>query len=262
MAAYEVIAVRYATRAMRKSEAFYHYQAYGEPDAELDMDYFFWVLRRGEEAILVDTGFAPAVGARRGRTCLCEPLEALARIGVEPGSIGRIVLTHLHWDHTGNLAAFPGAELVVQRRELDFWTGPYARRLHFASLVEPDEIQLVERARREGRLRILDGDAQIADGIRAICVGGHSPGQQVTVVEAAAGPVVLASDAIHFYEELERDRPFAVLWNLEQMYSALDVLRELARTPGSALVAGHDPAVLDRFPPLGSGLEGLAVRAG
>jgi len=125
---FEVVAVRYATRETRKSECFYRYASYGEPDEPLVMDYFFWLLRDGGRAVVVDTGFDPSVGERRGRTCLVPPLEALARLGVDPESVPLVVLTHLHDDHTGNvdledmyagyellrpLAALPGASLLA-----------------------------------------------------------------------------------------------------------------------------------------------------
>jgi glyoxylase-like metal-dependent hydrolase (beta-lactamase superfamily II) len=256
----EVIAVRYATRQTAKSEVFYRYHSYGEPDAAIRMDYFFWILRDGPRTVLVDTGFDPRVGERRGRTCLCPPVETLARLGVAPESVSQIVLTHLHYDHTGNLDAFPQAELVVQRRELEFWSGPEASRYQFAELVEPEEIAYLLDARRNGRLRYLEGSGPVGPGISAICVGGHSPGQQVTLVNGPRGPVVLASDALHYYEEIERDRPFEIVVDLGEMYRAYDTLRELSARPGAVLVAGHDPAVLERFPTLGGDADGLAVR--
>ena len=70
-------------------------------------------------------------------------------------------------------------------------------------------------------MRLIDGTEQILDGVTAIAVGGHSPGQQVTVVGSDGGDVVLTSDAVHFYEELELERPFAVVHDLEQMYARL-----------------------------------------
>ena len=63
----------------------------------------------------------------------------------------------------------------------------------------------------------------------AIAVGGHSPGQLITIVGSDDGDVVLASDAVHFYEELEFERPFSVVGDLVDMYAAYDVLKELAR---------------------------------
>jgi glyoxylase-like metal-dependent hydrolase (beta-lactamase superfamily II) len=252
-----VLAVRYATRNTRKSELFLDYEQYGDPDEPAVMDYFFWIVRDGARTVLVDTGFDPAVGERRGRTCLCAPLEALARLGIERDSVEQIVLTHLHYDHTGNVGAFPNAELVVQSKELDFWTGPLAAQPEHASLVERGELDAIVQADREGRVRRLDGDEAIAPGISAVLVGGHSPGQQVIIVQTAGGPVVLASDALHYYEELERERPFAIVVDLDEMVAAYETLRGLAGQAGAQLVAGHDPAVLDRFHAIEGG---LAVR--
>ena len=247
---YEVAALRYGTRRTRKSECYYRWSSYGEPDAEIGMDYFFWVLRNGDSTIVVDTGFHPDSGARRGRTCLCPPDEALRRIGVEPETVPTVVLTHLHYDHTGNLEWFPDAELIVQRSELEFWSGPEARHQQFARLIEPEEIERIS----DRRPRLLDGDAEIAPGIEAICVGGHSPGQTVLVVETAGGSAVIASDAVHYYEELELERPFEIMVDLRAMYAGYATVGELARRRGAALLVGHDPEVMTRFPVLADGL--------
>jgi glyoxylase-like metal-dependent hydrolase (beta-lactamase superfamily II) len=257
---YEVTALRYGTRTTRKSECYYRWSSYGEPDAEIEMDYFFWVLRNGAATIVVDTGFHPESGARRGRTCLCPPVEALRRIGVDPGTVGTVVLTHLHYDHTGNVAAFPQAELVVQRSELDFWSGSEAGEAQFAPHVEPGDVDLIAAAARDGRVRLLDGDAEVAPGVAAICVGGHSPGQTVLTVAAESGPVVLASDAVHYYEELELRRPFEILVDLRAMYLAYGTVAELAARPGAALLVGHDPEVMNRFPGLVGDAADLGVR--
>jgi glyoxylase-like metal-dependent hydrolase (beta-lactamase superfamily II) len=248
---YEVVALRYGTRETSKRDCYLDYDSYGEPDAPLRMDYFFWVLRNGGGAIVVDTGFHPDVGARRGRTTLVPPVEALRRIGIEPAEVKTVVLTHLHYDHTGNVEAFPGAELVVQRREVEFWSGPEAE--EHTSHIEPEDIERIAA----GRLRLLDGDAEIAPGVEAILVGGHSPGQTVLLVEGVGGPVVLASDAIHYYEELELERPFAIYHDLDAMRAGYATLRGLAA--GAALVPGHDPEVMERFPVLD---DGLGVRVG
>jgi hypothetical protein len=110
--------VRYATRAASKRTFFLRYDSYGEPDAPQSLDYYFWVIGEGAGALVVDCGFDPAVGARRGRTCLCPPREALARLGVDAASVSRLLITHFQYDHVGNLDAFPNAELLVPEREL------------------------------------------------------------------------------------------------------------------------------------------------
>jgi glyoxylase-like metal-dependent hydrolase (beta-lactamase superfamily II) len=250
--------VRYATLRARKSELFHRYEAYGEPDAEIEMAYYFWLLRCGERTVLVDTGFDPEVGARRGRTCLVEPLQALQRLGVSPGSVSAVVVTHFHYDHIGNVGRFPAAELIVPRRELEFWSGPLARGPKFAAHVESAELKRIGLASEEGRVRATEG-GEILPGVTALHAGGHSPGQQLTIVATESGRVVLTSDAVHFYEEIELNRPFAIFADLGAMHSGYDRVAELARVPGTAVVAGHDPSVMERFAAPGASAD-LAVR--
>lgn len=244
---WSVLAVRYGTLETTRSDAYYRYQAYGEPDGPQVLDYYFWVVRRGDETILVDTGFDPDVGRRRGRTCLIEPAVAMAALGVGPDTVSRVVLTHLHYDHTGNVDLFPDAELLIPARELEFWLGPLARRAQFAHAVEAGELGHVLAATDAGRVRRLEGGEEIAEGVHAILLGGHSPGQIALGIDSLAGWVVLASDAAHLYEELERDRPFGVFADLAEVYEAYDTLRELS-WPGAHLVPGHDAEVMSRYP--------------
>jgi glyoxylase-like metal-dependent hydrolase (beta-lactamase superfamily II) len=261
-AVYTVDAVRYGTLHASRGDLFYRWGAYGDPDGEVEMAYWFWLLRRDDgEVIVVDCGFGPEAGARRGRTMLAAPLDALRGLGVEPERVSQVVVTHLHYDHVGNLAAFPNATLTVPQRELEFWTSPVAERVQFASHVEAPEVAHVARANAEGRVRLTDGTEEILDGVTAIQVGGHSAGQQVTVVRTHEGEVALASDAVHFYEELERERPFAVMHDLERMYDAYGLLKELAGR-GATVVPGHDPAVGERFPEAGRAGAATAVRVG
>ena len=245
--AWQVIAARYGTLETTLSDAYYRWSAYGEPDGPARLDYYFWVLRGEGETILVDTGFHPDAGRRRGRTVLIEPTEAMARLGVTPDTVSRIVLTHLHYDHTGNLAAFPDAELLVPAVELEFWLGPMGQRGQFPHHVEEADLEVLSRAVDEGRVRPLVGGEEIADEVHALHLGGHSPGQMALAVFGAGPGVILASDAVHFYDELERERPFAVIADLAEMYEAYDTVREVAGDTAH-IVPGHDPAVMDRYP--------------
>lgn len=243
----EVLAVRYGSRTTTRAESFLNYHLYGEPDAGIEIDYYFWVIRDPGGITLVDTGFAPAAGDRRRRAWWTTPADALPAFGADPGDVHTIVVTHAHWDHTGNLHQFPRAQLVIGQAEYLFWTSPMARRAHFAAHAEPDEIGYLERAAAEQRLTLVSGQHKLADGIELIEVGGHTPGQLVVSVTTATGAIVLASDAVHFYEEVERDRPFAIVADLPAMYRAYDLLAGLAAQPGARLVAGHDPQVRTRF---------------
>jgi glyoxylase-like metal-dependent hydrolase (beta-lactamase superfamily II) len=252
MSAHEILAVRYGTVHSTKSDLFLRYGSYREPDAPQDMDFFFYVLRRDGEVTLIDTGFAPADAPPRGRECLIAPEDALATMGIERESVARVIVTHCHWDHIGNLDLFTNADLYVPERELEFWSAPVARNVQFWAHTEEHAIAQVERARLQKRVSATGADEEIVPGIRVISVGGHSPGQQIVVVD---GTVILASDAAHLYEELELERPFGVVVDLREMVEAYALIKELAAAPGAVVVPGHDPLVAERFP-----TEDFAVR--
>lgn len=244
----EVLAVRCGGRFTTRSESFLNYFLYGLPDGKIEVAYYFWVIRSADgEVTVVDTGFAPEVGRRRGRTCDSTPAQALPELGIDPAEVRTVVVTHAHWDHTGNLRQFPAAEVVMARAEYDFWTGPYASRTQFAAFAEPDELARLAALRDEGRLTLVSGQHALAPGIDLVEVGGHTPGQLIVTARTGAGTVVLTSDAMHHYEEVERDIPYHIVADLPGMYRAYETLRDLAGQPRTWLAAGHDAEVPDRF---------------
>lgn len=253
---FEVYAIRYATREARTGEHFHG----GDPhDAPMPMDYFVWVAVSADYTVVVDTGFTAEVAARRGRKHLRCPTEGLGELGIDHAQVPYVVLTHLHYDHVGNLEKFPGATFVVQDEEMAFWTGRYAGRGHFRTLIETDDVIRLVRENFEGRLRFVDGNEEILPGIEVYKAGGHSAGLQMVRVRTAKGRVVLASDAAHFYRNIEEDRPFSIVTDLSRMYGAFDLAYSLADSP-ELVVPGHDPSVMERFPAAREGLEGVAVR--
>lgn len=267
MSGHEILAVRYGTRTATKAESYLNWHTYGEPDSAFEMDYFFWVLRDGSRTIVVDCGFDPEVGRRRGRDVLVDPVEALAALDIDAAAVDRLVVSHAHYDHIGTLDRFPSAEIVMTRREAEFWSGPYAERFQFAHSTEARELAVLEEARKDGRVRTFDERLEIADGIELVEVGGHTPGQLIALVELAGGEgagasAVLAADALHFYDELDEDKPFFIVADLEAMYAGFDTLRSLSEPAGRVLIAGHDADVRRRFPrrASGTGIDELVVR--
>jgi glyoxylase-like metal-dependent hydrolase (beta-lactamase superfamily II) len=234
MSAWDVVAVRYATLKSTRGALYYRWADTGEPDGEQVMDYFFYVLRSGERTIVVDCGFDPVAGARRGRECLTEPVEALRLLGIDPAAVQTLLISHLHYDHIGNLEAFPAARLLVPERELTFWTSPVARYGGFWHHVEEAEIAQVAAAHEAGRVTTYGGETELAPGLTAVEVGGHSPGQQA--------------------------RPFGVLADLEEMYLGFETIKRLGAEPGTTVVPGHDPEVTRRFPAVAGVPEGVALQ--
>ena len=259
-AEYEVTALRYGTRTARRSEVFLHFELYREPDRELAMDYFVWVARNADRTVLIDCGFNERSGARRNRTMLCPPVEALRRIGVDAAEVSQLIVTHAHYDHIGNLLSFPAARIVVTDREFAFWTSPLSRKPLFMTSAEEADIDALRQLSEAGRIDFISGRASVAPGIEVVEIGGHTPGQLTVIVGTARGETVIASDALHYYEEMTQDRPFAHVTDVPAMYAGFAWLREQAAA-GHSIVAGHDPQVMQRYPAV-AGAAGLAVKVG
>lgn len=260
---YEVVVVKYGTRRTTRSAVYLNYPLYGEPDAQIEMDYFFWVARNDTTTVVIDTGFSQAGGSVRGRTMLLDPREGFEALGITPADAPPVVVTHAHYDHIGNLGHFDRSQLVVARREVEFWAGPHAHRAQFHHSVEDSELADLQAAVDSGRAVVFDDHHEVADGIEVRRVGGHTPGQSVVTVRTAQGVVLLASDAVHYYEELDRAMPFVSVADLVGMYDAFDVVAgQLDAGHASYLLTGHDPSTLERFGAVPGPVPGLSATIG
>jgi glyoxylase-like metal-dependent hydrolase (beta-lactamase superfamily II) len=254
-----VYALRYAFRTESfKGEHFHGYAA--DCHDRWPIDYFTWVIVQGGVPYVFDTGFTREEAERRGaRTYLGSPVELLGELGFGAEDVPVVVLSHLHYDHTGHLADYPNARVVVQASELEFWEGPFSRRGAYLHLRPDADLRSLRSLVDAGRVDLLDGDAEVGPGITVHLVGGHTAGTQVVRVDAAEGPIVLASDASHFYANVDDDRPYGAVHHLDRMYAAFDTLHELAA--GGVIVPGHDPLVVERHEALPSDPRIIRVRA-
>jgi glyoxylase-like metal-dependent hydrolase (beta-lactamase superfamily II) len=253
---YEVYAIKYAHHVRRASENFIG----GDPhDGPMPLDYFIWLLRGEDRELVVDTGFSAAVAKRRGREHLRCPSAGLRLLGTDAGAVKDVVITHLHYDHVGNFELFPAADLHLQELEMHYATGRYMGHECFRGAFDVEDVVGMVRRVYEGRVRFHAGDTEIAPGVSVHLIGGHTMGLQVVRVETRRGPLVLASDASHFYANMEEVRPFPIVWSVAQMVDGYRRLRSLAASP-EHVIPGHDPQVMQRYPAPSRELEGIAVR--
>jgi len=255
-ALYEVYAVKYAHHERRAGENFIG----GDPhDGPMPLDYFVWLVRGGGRELIVDTGFSAAVAAKRGRQHLRCPTEGLRLLGVDAAGVNDVVITHLHYDHVGNFELFPRAKLHLQDLEMRYATGRYMCHDCFRGAFEVEDVVGMVRRVYDGRVEFHDGDAELMPGVSVHLVGGHTMGLQVVRVATRRGAVVLASDASHFYANMEQVRPFPIVWSVAAMVDGYRRLRELAESP-EHIIPGHDPLVMQRYAAPARELEGIAVR--
>ena len=253
---YEVYAVKYAERAARRGEHFLG----GDPhDAPMPMDYFVWAIIGADSTWVVDTGFGPLDAERRGRVLVRPVGEALATVGVDAESVSDVIVTHLHYDHIGGHDQFPHARFHVQDREMAFATGRHMTHRALRHAFTAEHVAEMVMLVHSDRVVFHDGDDELAPGLSVHHVGGHTDGLQVVRVATEVGWLVLASDATHYYENLEAARPFPIAFDIGAMLEAFATLRRLASSD-ELIVPGHDPLVFDRFEPANAGLESVAAR--
>lgn len=250
MSEYAIHAIKYAHLLDRtKSQNFIVADSH---DGPMPMDFFVWAVVGKDRTYVIDTGFDAATAKRRNRKVWRPVEEGLKSVGVDPQTVTDVVITHMHYDHCGNHELFPQARYHLQEREMAYCTGPCMCHSVFRHTFELDDVQNMVKRVFEGRVSFHDGSSEIAPGLSVHWVGGHTKGLQVVRVQTRRGWVVLASDASHYYANVEGSAPFPVVVDVEDMLRGYDTMKRLASSPRH-VVPGHDPLVLQRYPSSGAG---------
>jgi hypothetical protein len=170
-----------------------------------------------------------------------------------------VSVAHHHYDRAGARDERPSARFHVQEREMAFATGRNMTEPAQGHGFTADHVAALVHHVHNGRVVFHHGDDALAAGLSLHLLGGHTDGTQVVRVETSHGALVLASDATHYYENFESARPFPIVYDVDAMVAGWDTLRRLASSP-DAIIPGHDPLVLERYPPSAPGCEGVAAR--
>jgi glyoxylase-like metal-dependent hydrolase (beta-lactamase superfamily II) len=239
---YEVYALKYGERDTTMCQFFYREHRH-EP---LTLHYFVWLIMGGPHPVLVDTGFRDDDAQARGINNYVSPAEVVERIGVKASDVPLCLISHLHYDHWAGHTLFPKAQFWIQKDEVAFWTGRHAGTPAFRGSANVPSLANLVTLNYQNRIKIIDGAHEVLPGIRVHKVGGHTAGLQIVSVETARGPVILTSDASHFYHNIENRQPVQIITSLPEMLDAFETIDELAGKQ-RLVVAGHDPAVATRF---------------
>ena len=249
---YEVYAIRYATIP---DFAVSGLVAGAEPSRKMNIAMMVWLVRGGGKNILVDAGFYREQFFKQWKVAdYVRPDEAVRRAGVKPEEITDVIVTHMHWDHADGMDLFPNARIWLQKEELEYYAGSawQSRRTHGG--IDPDDVMAVVKLNLQGKVGLVNGDAQeILPGITCYIAGKHTYASQFVAVNTAAGTVVLASDNMYLWENMEKHAAIAQTLDAASNLRAQDKMKELA---GDAkhIVPGHDPAVMTKYKPVAEGV--------
>jgi glyoxylase-like metal-dependent hydrolase (beta-lactamase superfamily II) len=253
---YRVYAIKYGHHERRSVENFIGGDSH---DVPMPLDYFVWAIVGSKRTFVVDTGFDQAMASKRSRT-ITRPIEqGLRTIGVDPASVEDVLITHMHYDHAGSAEIFPRARYHLQDREMAYCTGRCMCHRTLSWPFEADDVARMVQRLFQGRVAFHDGDAEVVPGVSLHLIGGHTKGLQAVRVFTEQGWIVLASDASHFYANMEGQRPFPLVYDMGEMLEGYARLYALADRP-EWVVPGHDPEVLRRFKPHSRETEGWIVR--
>ena len=154
------------------------------PWANGDVAVFAYLIAHSDGLILVDTGVGEG---NELIDTLYRPdhhglPESIARAGHRIDDVSMIINSHLHFDHCGNNRLFPGVPIVVQRREYEAAHQPY--------FTDPDWVDFPGAT-----IEQIEGDRQVANGVRIIATPGHTPGHQSVVVDSHDERIVICAQA-------------------------------------------------------------------
>jgi glyoxylase-like metal-dependent hydrolase (beta-lactamase superfamily II) len=179
---YEVYAVRYASIPFHVSSLI----AGADTSRRLDIAMMVWLLKGpGNRNVLVDAGFyRPDLVTRWKPKDFSTPAAAVARAGVKPENVTDVIISHIHWDHLDGVDLFPNARIWIQREEFTHHldsTGAVKDRA-----IDAGDAKVLAGIARQGRVRLVDGDAQeIIPGITVYTGGKHTFASQFAGVRTS-----------------------------------------------------------------------------
>lgn len=185
----------------------------------LTIAWMFYAVKAGKEIVLIDTGFSDTNEASRAGVTLLQYQPALAAVGITPESVTQVVLTHTHSDHAANVALYPKATVIVNRRE----EGSV-----YLKMIERD------------RLVTFDASCPVIPGMTVRRVGGHTAGSSVVELAVCGKTYFLAGDEAYLPENLAKLIPVGSAVDVEANLKFLT----MAKRSGAEVLTLHDPAVV------------------
>ena len=231
----------------------------GSKTEKVEIDFMVWLIKGSNgKNILVDAGFlGDTEDAKEFMIAnYIRPDSALLKMGVKPADISDIILSHPHWDHMGGINLFPNARVWIQKEDFDYFVGAaWQKEGSNGGFAKRDVRQLVD-LNLNGKVTLIEGDnKQILPGITVYTGSKHTFNSQYVLVNTGNNKVVLASDNIWIYYNLEHLTPASTGGTLDPpgYIKAMQRMKSLV-TDVKFIIPGHDAAIFSRFPKVVDGV--------
>lgn len=256
---YEIYALKYAGPFSSSVAMVFFNQ---EWDKTIERNYYLWAIKGKDGVTVVDAGTSLSEQSKRKLKGYVNPVEALARIGVNGSNVKRVIITHIHFDHVGGMEmfpqAFPQAKFYVQKKEFDFWIkSPLVKKMPFAGITDTLANKIVADMEGTDRLQFICGDQVILPGIELLLTPGHTLGLQSVAVNTAKGTAIVASDCAHIARSFKEDNPSCLIMDMVGWLGSYEKLRAKASAI-DLIFPGHDVMMLRDFPKVAEDVTRLA----
>ena len=213
-----------------------------------------WLIKHGSEWLLWDTGVPEStLNDPRGWSTLPKLIvyhldksitDQLAEIGLKPGDIGRVAISHTHGDHIGNVGLFPDSTIMMQRAEYSW--------IHSPDGPNANVNQLMALARKllgtPKNLQLIDGDTDVfGDGsVTLVSTPGHTPGHQSLLVHLKkSGFIILSGDVAHLEENFKENIVPSLNTSKPESIASMDRVRRMIATYKATFFINHDKSQTD-----------------
>lgn len=219
-----------------------------DPSDSVDVCNMFWLLKSSNgRNILVDAGFLDTTNSNMN---YIRPDSMLLKLGLSGQDISDIIITHPHFDHISGIILFPKAKIWMQQDDYDYFTGPAWQLNGDNRGFEKRDVENILSINSNGRLNLIKGDnIEIFPGIKVYIGSKHTFENQYLLVNSNSkrNKVLLASDAIWFYLNLEKCLPISICTDTVEYVKAINRIKTLVENP-DLIIAGHDNKIFSKFP--------------
>jgi glyoxylase-like metal-dependent hydrolase (beta-lactamase superfamily II) len=248
---YEIYALKYfGLHSVPVSEL-----ALGAPKKDtMNMFFMFWLIRGNNgKNILVDAGFLKDLDIFKelNTTFYIRPDSVLLEMNLKADEITDIIVTHPHWDHIDGVSLFPQAHVWIQKEDYNYFVGEAWQKEGRNHGFYKRDVDSLVSLNITGKLTLIDGDdKEIIPGIKVYTGSRHTFNSQYVLVQTGGDKVILASDNIWIYYNLDhlKSSPYP-----NGTFDTTAYVRSMQRMKTQAsdikyIIPGHDPAIFSRFP--------------